>query len=369
MKTLTLISRIFVGVLFIISGLIKLNDPIGFSIKLMEYFQIFQMPWMEAVSVALAIFLCTLEIVLGVALLIGWQVRLTVLSLLALIVFFTGLTGFSAITGKVTDCGCFGDAIKLTPTQSFYKDLVLLVFIVILAFGQKHILPILSSRLRSFGIGLSSVASIVAGYYCVQFLPVVDFLPYKIGNNLLTLSTIPEGAPQDSFESKLFYTKNGEIKEFTIKNYPWQDSTWKWVRTDNVLVKEGFHPPIHDLKISDFDGNDYTEDLLSNPEYTLWVVAYDIDKTDRKAFEKISKLTEAATKNNIRSIGLTANNDIVTDSLRHEFNLAFDFYQCDATPLKTMIRTNPGVILLKNGEVIAKFPAAALPSIEDIMNK
>ncbi|MES2690924.1 MAG: MauE/DoxX family redox-associated membrane protein, partial [Bacteroidota bacterium] len=183
MKLITQICRILVGVLFIISGFIKANDTIGFSYKLVEYFEIFDMHYFIDYAVAIAMFICIFEIMVGVALLLGAYTRLTMWLLLLMIVFFTILTGYSAITGKVTDCGCFGDAIKLTPVQSFMKDLVLLVLILVLFFYDFYVAPVFNKTITGIGIGISLVVTTFFTVYTYMFLPRIDFLPYKVGNN------------------------------------------------------------------------------------------------------------------------------------------------------------------------------------------
>lgn len=362
-------SRYFVGLLFIISGLIKANDPTGFAIKLEEYFVVFGMTWLQSSALFLSVFICAFEIVLGVALLLKVKSNLVAWSLLIMIVFFTWLTGYSAITNKVTDCGCFGDAIKLTPWQSFSKDLILLIFIVIIFLKRKKIQSCFSKRTDIFVLIISFGLSVLFGIYCVMFLPIIDFLPYKVGNHLPTLMQVPPGAPVDSFETRMYYKKDGEIKEFTLKNYPWEDSTWKWVKTESVLIREGYKPKIKDLRLTDADGNDYTEDILSYPAYQLVVIVYDFDHTNQKAFKKINQLAEQIEKKHqLRTIGVTASNNQKTEYYRHELNTPYDFYFCDATTLKTMVRANPGIMLLKNGTVVEKWHYNNLPNYDEFIS-
>ncbi len=364
------LSRYFVGILFIISGLIKLNDPIGFSIKLEEYFVIFGMEWLSHYALSLSVIICAVEVVLGIALLLGIMQKQLSWVLLLMIIFFTWLTGYSAVTNKVTDCGCFGDAIKLTPWQSFSKDVVLMFFIAIIFINRKKIESSLSITKQMIYVIAAYVITIALGIYSVMYLPTVDFLPYKVGNNIPELMKIPDGAPRDSFETKMIYAKDGKEQAFTLKDYPWQDSTWKWVRTDNILIKEGYHPKIKDLRISDADGNDYSEDIINHPDYVLWIVSYDLEKANKGSYEKINALANELSKNlKIRTIGLTSSNDLVTEAFRHEMNLAFPFYYCDATTLKTMVRANPGILLVHQGVVEGKWSFRGLPSYENLIKQ
>ena len=212
MRALTQISRILVGVLFIISGFIKANDTIGFSYKLVEYFEIFNMHFFVDYAVSMAMFICIFEIMVGVALLLGAYTRLNMWLLLLMIVFFTMLTGYSAITNKVTDCGCFGDAIKLKPVESFLKDVVLLVFIVIMFIGQKHIKPIVANKtIIGIALGVSLLVTTFFTFNTYMFLPKIDFLPYKVGNDIGQLMTLPEGAKKDSVAMIFIYEKDGKV--------------------------------------------------------------------------------------------------------------------------------------------------------------
>jgi uncharacterized membrane protein YphA (DoxX/SURF4 family) len=364
------ISRYLVGILFIISGLIKANDPTGFAIKLEEYFVVFGMEWLSFAALSLSVLICSLEIVLGVALLFGIKPKPVAWLLLLMIIFFTWLTGYSAITNKVTDCGCFGDAIKLTPWQSFTKDVILMVFITYIFVRRSEIQASFGKKTSAAILTLASVLSIFFGVYCVAFLPVVDFLPYKIGNNIPELMQVPEGAPRDSFETRMYYEKDGKTEVFTMQNYPWQDSTWKWVKTESVLIREGYKPKVKDLHISDAEGNEYTEDVLVYPDYQLIVIAYDLPHTNRAAFKKINELSAQLQKNNkVRTLGLTATNAEQVQALERELNMPFTFYFCDATTLKTMVRANPGVILMRGGVVVNKWHSNALPAYEEFVSE
>ncbi|GIV43568.1 MAG: hypothetical protein KatS3mg035_0691 [Bacteroidia bacterium] len=242
MKVIVTISRILVGLLFIVSGLIKANDPIGFSYKLDEYWQVFGMEWMSPMSLAISVFICVAEVVLGVAVLFGAQMVLVSWSLLLMIIFFTFLTFYSAYFNKVTDCGCFGDAVKLTPWESFTKDVVLLVFILIIFFYRNKVKSVFKSKVGDWALIL--IATIATGYFslhCINHLPVKDFRPYAIGKNIKEQMTLPEGAKKDIYEITLVYknTVTGEVKEFSQTDYPWQDSTWMWQETKNILVQKG----------------------------------------------------------------------------------------------------------------------------------
>lgn len=373
MRLLTWICRIPVGLLFIFSGLIKANDPMGFGFKLEEYFVVFGTEWLSPFAVGLSIFICALEIVLGVAVLLGARIKAAAWGLLLLILFFTWLTFYSAWFNKVTDCGCFGDAIKLTPWQSFTKDLILLALIIPIFIFRRRIRPVLPQSGGTAVLALTSVLSVGLGLYTYFYLPVIDFLPYKTGNHLPSLMAMPEGAEPDVY--KVVYTlknkESGELREMDDKEYLaskiWEDPQWEYVEaSDPILVKKGYTPPIHDLSITNADGATFTDELLGNPFYSLVIVMYDLDKTEREAQPALNAIVKKAQTYNIRSIGLTAASAQATDAFISSTGALYEFFYCDATPLKSMVRSNPGLMLLKDGTVIDKWSYRELPEPEEL---
>lgn len=441
---LSRISRILVGSLFIVSGLIKANDPVGFSYKLNDYFApgVFNMPWLDPFALELSILVCVAEIVLGVAILFGARMKLASWSLLILMVFFTFLTGYTAIANwffdnpdsgmthfvegllgfiaredisYMKDCGCFGDAIKLTPWQSFSKDVVLLIFTIIIFIKRKVTNPgPLKDDFINLGISMVLVAGfslgmvdwffpiifslvvfavligikmlikhdskdwVMAGaatiltawfcFYCVEHLPIKDFRPYRIGNNISELKECPPGAPQDVYEDTWYYKVNGEVKTYTTEDAPWSIPGAEFVDRNTELVFKGCEPPIHDFVLEDQDGMDYTEDILAE-EYIFLVISYDITKADEDAQKDINALVEAAYNDPNGGpyfYGLAANvyNDI--EDFRHKHTSQFDYLVGDATMLKTIIRSNPGLVLLNRGTVIGKWHYNDIPTYEEV---
>lgn len=373
MKYLVNICRILVGLLFIFSGLVKQNDPLGFSYKLEEYFEVFHITFLNSFAVAIAIFLCALEIIMGIALLFGAKIKQTAWGLLLLIVFFSFLTFYSAYFDVVKTCGCFGDAIPLTPWQSFTKDMVLLALILVIFFNTDKIKPVFGDKGSWITIVAATIFSFGIGIYTLRNLPFVDFLPYKVGNNLPSLMEVPEGAEPDVF--KIVYTlKNkttGELKELDDKEYIatkiYEDKNWEFVKaSDPILVKAGYQVPIRDLKIGDEDGNDVTSVVLEDPEYSFWIIEYDLTKSDKGIQEYFNKLTLMTEKYHARTVGITSTTPIDAENFRHENNIYYEFFYADAIPLKSMVRANPGVLLLKNGTVINKWHYRNLPSIAEL---
>lgn len=353
MKYIVGLARIFVGILFIISGLVKLNDPVGFSFKLKDYFapEVLDLQFLVPYALLLAIFLVIFEVLLGVSLLLGYMKKFTLWALLLMIVFFTFLTFYSAYFNKVTDCGCFGDAIPLTPWESFTKDVVLLVLILLLFAGQKFIRPLFTSATRSLLVFAIFVVCLGIAYYVLRHLPIIDFRPYKIGANIKEGMTIPEDAPGPVYEYAWTFNVNGEEKTITTNGeYPQVDG--ELVNTETQMIQEGYTPPIHDFTI-ERDGEEYTEHFL-DMENLVVVVAYSLGNTEKDGYPPIKEVTDRALKNGYNVIGLSASSQEMTEALAETYKLNFKFYFCDETTLKTIVRSNPGLLELDNGTIKQK---------------
>ncbi len=353
MKILVGISRIIVGVLFIISGLIKLNDPVGFSFKLKDYFapEVLDLGFLVPFALLIAIFVVIFEVLVGVALLLGYLKKATLWALLLMIVFFTFLTFYSAYFNKVTDCGCFGDAIKLTPWESFTKDIILLIFIIILFIGKKYIQPFFTKEIRSIIILAGFVACLGITYYVLMHLPIIDFRPYKIGANIREGMTVPENAPGPVYEYKWKFNINGEEKTITTNGeYPQVEG--ELISTETEMIQEGYTPPIHDFTM-ERDGEDYTEHFLEQ-ENLVVIIAYSLGNTEKDGYIPIKEVTDKAIKNGYSVIGLSASSQEMTAALVEQYKLNFKFYFCDETTLKTIVRSNPGILELDNGTVKQK---------------
>lgn len=374
-RSALIFSRAIVGLLFIFSGLIKANDPLGFGYKLQEYFEVFHISFLNDYAPAIAILLCTLEIVLGALLLLGFWAKEVAWGLLILIIFFTFLTFYSAFFEVVTSCGCFGDAIPLTPWQSFSKDLILLVLITVIFRQREHLAPLIKNKpTQDLISGFVVLLSLGFGLYTYNFQPIVDFLPYKIGNNIPALMVVPPGAPLDVYEItyNLKNKKTGEDKTMTDKEYLktgiWKDTNWEIVGEPvNKLMKKGYDVKIKDLKITDSQGTDYNKELLENPYYNLIVVAYDLSKANKNGIGDLNALAINAAENyNIRTVLLTSNSAQSAEEFSDQNKLVMEIFYADGIPLKSMVRANPGLLLLKNGTVINKWHFHNLPSYEEL---
>lgn len=341
-------ARFFVGGLFIFSGLIKLNDPIGTRIKMEEYFGVFAEDFgsffnaFVPLSLEIGMIMIILEIVLGVAVLIFYRMKITSVLLLALMVFFTFLTFYSAYFNKVTDCGCFGDAIKLTPWQSFYKDVILMVPVLHLFWHRKRYVPTLRTLEGHVVVGAATAISLFLGVYAIRHLPFIDFRAYRIGNHIPSQMQ-PEEQPE--FEYVFIRKEDGE--EVRSKKYLMDTTQYKYesvVQTNEDKTR----PKITDYAVTSVDGEDVTQ--LTFEGVKLFFVIYDVTKASTNNMDDIVRLVEDL-DGKIDMMVLTSSGATQFEAFRHEHQLAVPYYFADATVLKTIIRSNPGITLWVDGTV------------------
>ena len=368
MKTIVTISRVVVGTLFIFSGMVKAIDPLGLAYKMQEFFEVWAadgyfkslMGWLNNYAVGFAIFMITLEVVLGVALLVGWQKKLTSWLLFLLTLFFTFLTAFVLFSGKIRACGCFGDCIPLTPIQTFTKDIVLTILIIVLLFGQKYMQPLFKKMIGVVVVLLSLIAVLCLQFYVLKHLPIKDCLPYKPGNNILELRKMPKDAVQDKFSYSFVYEKGGVKKEFEVSALP--DSTWAFSERKQTLVQKGKNnvPLINDFTFTTENGTDTTEAILNQPgEYYLLLVK-DIPNTKHSTwlndFYKLYTEKKAA---GIPAFVVTASAAKQMHQFldgQDQFNMAV--FTCDGTAMKTAARVNPTLFLMKGPVIQNKWAGA-----------
>ncbi len=353
MKILVGIIRIFVGILFIISGFIKLNDPLGFSYKLQEYFsaQVLNLEFLIPFALVIAIVLVIFELVLGIMLIIGYLPRFTLWSLLIMIVFFTFLTFYSAYFNKVTDCGCFGDALPLTPWQSFYKDVVLLILILILFFNRKLIHPLLAPASHRWIIFLSFMLCFIFAYYVLMHLPLIDFRAYKIGNNISEKMQLPENARKAEYEYKWKFNQDGD--EIIIKNngaFPQVEG--EYIGVETRLIREGDKPAINDFLI-EREGENVTGEVLDE-EKILLIITYNLRMTETDNIAAIKNLAGEGRKKGYRVLALTSSGDNEVEQFKERHGFDVEFYKADETLLKTIVRANPGILVLNRGTILQK---------------
>ncbi|MBS1488160.1 MAG: DoxX family protein [Bacteroidetes bacterium] len=356
-------SRYFVGCLFIFSGLIKLNDPVGTQIKMEEYFEVFTndfgsffhhfIPW----SLQIGMIMIVLELVLGVAILIFWRMKWTAWMLLLIMVFFTFLTFYSAYFNKVTDCGCFGDAIKLTPWQSFSKDVVLMVFVLHLFWYKHRYVPVLRTREGDFLIGAVAIVCIWLGVHAINHLPFIDFRAYRVGNNIPQ-----EMKPQEQPAIEYLFKKEG--KEIKSQKFLSADDGYQYV-SSKVLNEDKVKPKITDYNVSAPSGEDMTDYTFKGNR--LLLVIFNVSQASTKNLSAIRQLTQQL-DGKVDCFILTASSEEEMEKFRHENQLAVPFYFADATVLKTIIRSNPGIALWKDGTVLGNWHNNDVPHATEILN-
>lgn len=369
--------RYFVGVWFVFSGVVKAIDPTGTAIKMEEYFEIFEKSapflsflWKFSADHALAIsfFMIILEIYLGIALILGTWKKVTIWLLILLIAFFTFLTGYSAKTGKVTDCGCFGDFIKLAPIQSFYKDILLSVLILIIFFGQKSIKEIFGKLLNRILLTVLTIASIIFAYRNIYYEPIVDFRPYKVGISIPKGLELPPNAKPYKYENVYTYKNKatGKLKTFPPNQYPdaKEYDQWEFVERKDVMIQKGDDPKLKDFAIRDAEGTDRTAMFFEEDEYMFFIIIPDLKKMNNKGYEKILKIVDAAADDEKYVYVLTGSiiEEVMAYEEKHNEHYDYEVFNTDATPLKTIMRSNPGLLILKKGIIIAKYHYNELPT-------
>jgi uncharacterized membrane protein YphA (DoxX/SURF4 family) len=358
------ISRILVALVFIFSGFVKGVDPLGTAYRIEDYFVAFGTNWAIPLSLFLSIFLCAVEFTLGVALLLNLRIKILAWPLLLMMIFFTILTLNDAIYNPVPDCGCFGDALKLTNWTTFYKNIVLVILVLIIFFYRKKYRSIFLPRIDHIGIAVIFTGFVMFSVYQYCHLPMIDFLGWKTGTDLV---------PDNPGKAKTYLTYRnkitGEEKEYLSPDYPWNDSAWvaQWEFKDQRVDDSGVIKG-HNLKIFDASGNDYTQTFINNPGYQFLVASYSLEDASRKGFEKIDRLDDDIVSHGHSLIVLTGSLPEEVEYFRKGLKLHPDleFYQADDIELKMMVRANPGMILLKDGVVMGKWHWRDVPDYEEL---
>ncbi len=357
----------WVGTFFIFSAVVKLVDPVGFSIKLTDYFNVFRMPFLKPLSQFLSFFILVLELVVGVALLVNAKKKLTYFFLLGMIIFFTILTGVSHIFGVVQDCGCFGDFLKISPLTSFIKDLILLGVILLFVWQSKYLKPWFNSS-GQWGIWLlSAIAGLAFTLHNFYHLPMWDFRAYKEG------VYIPEGMEEIKapvYENRFTYknTDTGEEKVF-VNTFP-KDSIWTFLNNEQTLIEEGIPAPIHDFALVANNGDDLTEQILSFEKPILLIITHDVSKASKTNAKRIKELLDESDQNSEYNYAfLSASNDADLEAWKEANGYIGTNLTGDATMLKTVIRSNPGLVLLKEGTIMGKWHNFDTPSVEALKSK
>jgi uncharacterized membrane protein YphA (DoxX/SURF4 family) len=363
---MTTLCRVLLGVVFVFSGFVKAVDPWGSAYKFHDYFVAFGMPALDICSVPAAFFLSALEFTLGVCLLVGVYRKIVSGLTLLVMCFMTVLTLWIAIANPVSDCGCFGDALILTNWQTFYKNIVLLAAaIFVFLWYKKKAVPACAGRTSLWVVTGAVIFSLGISTYCYRYLPILDFRPYKIGNNINQLREIPEGAEPDVYETTLVYQKDGVKQSFGIENYP-KDEAWTFVETINKLVKKGYEPPIHDFTITTEDGEDITDQVLENYGYTFFVIAHNLEEASTAHSNRINEIYAYALDNEYGFMCLTASTPAQIADWKKKTGAQYPFCTMDDIAVKTIIRSNPGLMLIHDGTIVNKWSHNRLPNNEKL---
>jgi len=360
MKILDKITAFLVGALFIFSGLVKIDDPVGTQIKLGEYFEVFAsdfghfFEWFVPFAMPIGFTLIVLEIVLGVALILHYRMKITSWALVVIITFFTFLTFYSAYFNKVTDCGCFGDAIPLTPWQSFTKDVILVVLIGYIFWRKGNLKPVLSSKMGLYTVIGSAVVSIYIGISAIRHLPPIDFRPYAIGDNIQA-NMIPEEQPIFEY----VFEKDG--KEIISGDYLAEKDGYTY-KSHRITNEDKTIPRITDYNVWNEEVGDFTKQSLSGVK--LFFISYNVNEASKKEMEEVVELVNSLSE--IKTIALTSSSAPDFEKFRHEYQLGAPYFYGDATVLKAMIRSNPGLMLMRDGTVLGKWHVNDVPSVEEV---
>ena len=355
------VARTVVGLTFILSGLVKAIDPLGTQYKIQDYLAAIppSLSLPDMLTLLMSVSLSMVEFTLGAFMLTAISRRLTARLTLLFMLVMTAVTVWIYIADPVKDCGCFGDALTLTNLETLLKNIVLLALAALVAWRPTHIGRLMSRSNQMLLGQMLMVTPVALSFWCLYDLPLIDFRPYHIGADIKAGMEIPEGAEQPVFDTTFIMEKDGERREFTLDNYP--DSTWTFVDSKTVTVKEGYVPPIHDFSITAADGEDITDMVLGREGYTFLLISPDLDKADDQNFGDIDQIYEFCQDNSIPFYCLTASTEKSQQHWQNITGAEYPFCMTDATTLKTMIRSNPGLMLLEKGVVRGKWSHNRLP--------
>ena len=351
------IGRILFGAVFVFSGFVKAIDPLGFTYKIEDYLHHFGgfMESMSDYAFPLAIALSTLELIIGLNMIFRIHIDLTNVLALLFMLIMTPLTLYIAIKNPVTDCGCFGDALIISNWATFSKNIVLLAIAILMIIYNYKFHPFLTNRFQFLVFFVFIAAGISLSLFSYRHLPMIDFLPYKVGVNIPKAMKIPDNAPSDVYETTFIYQKNGEQKEFTLENYPKGDPSWTFVDQKSVLISKGYKAPIHDFSIMNEQFDDITKEVLNYSGNTYLLICYDINETSVDGAMKAEQIYQKVKKEGIKFYALTASSDDDIRKFTDKTGVTYPFWKTDMTALKTVIRANPGLVLLKSGTVEGKW--------------
>ncbi|MCT4600967.1 MAG: DoxX family protein [Marinifilaceae bacterium] len=372
MKKIINLLAFLLGAVFIYSGFTKGIDPLGTTYKLTDYFNAFHLSALSPLSLPLSFALSWIESIVGIFLIFNYKPKLSGKIALIFMCIFTPITLYLAIANPVHDCGCFGDAFKISNWDTFFKNLVLISMAFVVLKFNKHLQLTANKKFTSSFVAIAVCFTVGLSFYSYRHLPIVDFRPYKIGVNLREATSVPPNAQPDVYKSIFRYKnlKSKEIKTFNEDNYPWQDSlNWEYVDMSQELIKEGYRPPIQNFIVMHPENGEITDEIINNPDFTFLLIAYNLKDTDTKYQNKINELYNYAISKGQSFYCITAalNNDI--ENFKEKYKAEYPFCTMDEVELKTVVRSNPGLVLINNGTIINKWHINDIPSVEDFNNK
>lgn len=369
MRYLKTLSRLILGAVFIFSGFVKAVDPLGSAYKFSDYFAAFRLGFLDFVTLPLGVLLSTFELVLGVVLLLGYRRRVVYTVLMWFMSFFTILTLVLAIFNPVSDCGCFGDALIMTNWQTFLKNVVLMVFVLVLYLGRRSEPKAGKPPGEWIVIALLYGGAVWFSLWNYHHLPLLDFRPYDVGTVIAEEMEVPEGAPVDEYETTLTYRNRETGKEsgFGISDYPKDTLVWEFVTSDSKLVKKGYEPPIHDFAVMDESGTDIVDRMLADRGYSLLMICHDLEGSDRAGLAKAGDWSQLELlAGDFSFYAITASTTDVISKINSGLENSFQFYAADEIMLKTVVRSNPGFVLIRNGVVTGKWGSGDFPTVEEV---
>jgi len=369
-KWIVNICRFILGATFVFSGFVKAVDPLGTYYKIQDYLAAFGMQQLlpDIVPLLMSVLLAVLEFAVGIHLLLGIKRRFTTRLALLIMLVMTPLTLYLALTNPISDCGCFGDALVLTNWQTFGKNVVLLTCAIVLMITPWAMVRFLTKKMEWTLSNYCIVFALALAGYCLATLPIIDFRPYKIGNNIREGMEIPEGAKPTIFDTRFIMEKDGVKQTFTVGNYP--DSTWTFVSAETVVVEKGYEPPIHDFVMESLEtGEDITDEVLDDPGYTFLLIAHRTEEADEGNIDLINELYEYCLENGYKFYALSSSSAEAIELWRDRTGAEYPFCIMDDITLKTMVRSNPGLMLIKGGVILNKWPSSQLPDEFDLTDK
>jgi uncharacterized membrane protein YphA (DoxX/SURF4 family) len=372
MKILVNIIRVIVGLLFIFSGLVKANDPMGLSYKMQEFFEVWGLHGFDSWTLMLSVLMNAFEIIAGFALLFGWRIKLFIWMLLLLIVAFTFLTGYTYLTGKPKNCGCFGDCLPISSKTSFLKDVALLVMIGFLLWKKNLIKPLFTEKINTVSMFVITILSFGFQWYTLKYLPVVDCLPYKVGNNIKEKMKMPANAVPDSTVITFVYNKGGKEIEFTSDKFPadFSKDTYQFVKRYDKLLRAGKNnePPIKGFSLSGETGVDSTDYLLGQP---LAVVLFceKIEAADKNWKKKFEEVYQVAKNSATPAFIITSEPLKVANEIRATSFAGIQIFKCDYKAIETAARVIPTIYLLNQGTVVSKYSGSCMLSVINDLKK